>query len=147
MDAWRDIRLKARECRADALRHANGVLTARGVIEGALKADDLQLRYFAPGTGVSANVRGYLQRGAGVVNIATEQSPEDEVVVIAHEIGHYRLHRDPQNEVTVIAPGLGGDPIESGAGRVEGYSPRERKEVQADVFAGELLCPTDWLRD
>jgi DNA helicase-2/ATP-dependent DNA helicase PcrA len=46
-----------------------------------------------------------------------------------------------------LAPGLGGDPIDSGAGRVEGYSPRERKEVQADVFAGEFLCPADWLRE
>lgn len=147
MDAWRDIRLKARECRAEALLHANGLITARAIIDGALKADDLEVRVFTPGTGVSANVHGYLQRGAGLVNIASGQSPEDEVVVIAHEIGHYRLHRDPHNEVTAIAPGLGGDPVDSGAGRVEGYSPRERKEVQADVFAGELLCPADWLRD
>jgi superfamily I DNA/RNA helicase len=29
---------------------------------------------------------------------------------------------------------------------VEGYSSRERKEIQADVFAGEFLCPSDWLR-
>jgi superfamily I DNA/RNA helicase len=49
--------------------------------------------------------------------------------------------------VTAIAPGLGGDSIDPGAGCVEGYSSRERKEVQADVFAGEFLCPSDWLRD
>jgi len=24
---------------------------------------------------------------------------------------------------------------------------RERKEVQADIFAGEFLCPSDWLRE
>jgi UvrD/REP helicase N-terminal domain len=27
------------------------------------------------------------------------------------------------------------------------YSSRERKEAQADVFAGEFLCPSDWLRE
>src|ERR1700722_5881085 len=87
MDAWRDIRLKARECRAAALKHTGGQISADAVIKGALKADDLQLRRYAPGTGVSANVLGYLQRDAGIVNIATGQSPTDEAVVIAHEIG------------------------------------------------------------
>lgn len=67
-------------------------------------------------------------------------------MVIAHEIGHFTLHSDPNNEVTVVAAELGGDPVDSGAAKVEGYSPRERKEVQADVFAGEFLCPADWLR-
>jgi hypothetical protein len=38
--------------------------------------------------------------------------------------------------------GLGGDPVESWAGKVEGYSPRERREVQAK-FAAEFLCPAD----
>src|SRR5690349_3769211 len=145
MDAWGDIRLKARACRAEALKHAKGALTARAVIDGALKADDLQLRPYAPGSSVSKNVNGYLQRSALLVNIATGLSPGDEVVVIAHEIGHFKLHHDPQNEVTAMASGLGGDPVDSGAHRVEGYSSRERKEVQADIFAGELLCPTDWL--
>jgi superfamily I DNA/RNA helicase len=82
-----------------------------------------------------------------LVNIAKNQSPEEEVVVIAHEIGHYHLHLDPHNEVTIRPQGLGGDPVDSGAGKVEGYSPRERKEVQADVFAGEFLCPSDSLRE
>ena len=58
----------------------------------------------------------------------------------------FKLHHDPRNEVTVTSHSLGGDPIESGSGRVEGYSSRERKELQADVFAGEFLCPSDWLR-
>ena len=82
-----------------------------------------------------------------MVYVASSQSAEDEAIVIAHEIGHFKLHRDPRNEVTAIAPGLGGDSIDPGAGRVEGYSSRERKEVQADVFAGEFLCPSDWLRE
>ena len=57
---------------------------------------------------------------------------------------------DPFDSLLDPAPAshlLGGDPIESGAGRVEGYSPRERKEVQANVFAGEFLCPSNWLRE
>lgn len=46
----------------------------------------------------------------------------------------------------MISPGLGGDKVDGGVAAAQGYSPKERKEVQADVFAGEFLCPADWLR-
>ena len=107
----------------------------------------MQLAHYEPGAVVSKGVYGFLDRASKMINVASGQSPENEAVVTAHELGHYKLHRDPRNEVTALAPGLGGDPIDSGAGRVEGYSPRERKEVQADIFAGEFLCPADWLRE
>jgi DNA helicase-2/ATP-dependent DNA helicase PcrA len=143
VDAWADIRRKARACHQKALATAKGDRRASSIIAAALKNDSLETRpyTFAPGT------LGSLDRSARLVNIAKGLDPVQERVVVAHEIGHFHLHRDPHNEVTARAHGLGGDPVDSGAGRVEGYSPRERKEVQADIFAGELLCPSDWLRD
>ena len=146
MDAWIDIRRKARACHEEALKASKGGRCAEALVAAALCNDDLELRHYEPGSIVSKGVLGFLNRASRLVNVAKHQEPAEELVVIAHEIGHYRLHRDPQNEVTVRPHGLGGDPIDSGAGRVEGYSPRERKEVQADIFAGEFLCPADWLR-
>ncbi|HUO88165.1 MAG TPA: UvrD-helicase domain-containing protein [Rhizomicrobium sp.] len=147
MDAWIDIRRKARACHQEALKASQGDRRAKALIAAALCNDDLEVRHYEPGSIVNKGVLGFLNRSARLVNVAKYQDPAEEQVVIAHEIGHYRLHRDPHNEVTVRPDGLGGDPIDSGAGRVEGYSPRERKEVQADIFAGEFLCPADWLRD
>jgi DNA helicase-2/ATP-dependent DNA helicase PcrA len=147
VDAWIDIRRKARACHEEALKTSKGDRRANKLVAAALQNDDLELRHYEPGSIVSAGVLGFLNRTARLVNVAKHQDPADELVVISHEIGHYRLHRDPQSEVTVRPHGLGGDPIDSGAGRVEGYSPRERKEVQADIFAGEFLCPADRLRD
>jgi Zn-dependent peptidase ImmA (M78 family) len=89
---------------------------------------------------------GFLDRPAFIVHLATGQSSEDEAVVAAHELGHFELHRDPRNDVTMISPGLGGDKVDGGVAAAQGYSPKERKEIQADVFAGEFLCPSDWLR-
>lgn len=146
MDAWVDIRRKARACHDAALKEANGDRRAKSLITAGLKNEDLELRYYEPGSTVTNGVLGYLQRFAKLVNVAKHQQEPDEMAVIAHEIGHYHLHHDVQNEVTGVAYGLGGDPIDSGAGRVEGYSPHERKEIQADIFAGEFLCPSDWLR-
>jgi superfamily I DNA/RNA helicase len=143
MDAWIEIRRKAQKCHEEALAQASGDRRASALINAALAADDLEVRYldFSPGT------LGSLDRSARLVNVAKHQAHADEAVVIAHEIGHFQLHCDPHSEVSARPLGLGGDPIDSGAGKVEGYSPRERKEVQADIFAGEFLCPSDWLRE
>jgi DNA helicase II / ATP-dependent DNA helicase PcrA len=146
MDAWIDIRRKARACHEAALVTSNGDRVATAIIGVALTNDDLEIRRYEPGSIVSRGVLGFLDRSARLVNVALHQQSADEAVVIAHEIGHFKLHHDPRNEVTATVSGLGGDPIDSGAGRVEGYSPREQKEVQADIFAGEFLCPSDWLR-
>lgn len=147
MDAWGDIRLKAREWHGRALAEAKGDRRGRALVNAALSLNDLELAYYPPGEKGGPGVHGFLERAEGLVNIASGQSPASELVVIAHEFGHYVLHNDPNAEVTNLQPQLGGDVIDSGAGRVEGYSSRERKEVQADIFAAELLCPADWLRD
>lgn len=146
MDAWRDIRLKARACHSKALSVAQGDRRGRALVNAVLKDADLELRYCQPGEVFGIGVHGSFERADGLVYVVSGQDPKDEVVVIAHEIGHSELHHDPSNEVRNVQAQLGGDPIDSGAGVVEGYSPRERKELQADIFAGEFLCPADWLR-
>ncbi|MGE3637366.1 MAG: UvrD-helicase domain-containing protein [Pirellulales bacterium] len=146
MDTWIDIRRKARDCHQRALETANGDRRAPALIAAGLSIHDLQVEHYEPGTIVGKEVFGFLERAALLIHVAAHQDPADEAVVIAHEIGHFELHTDPRNEVTIRSGLLGGDPVDSGAGRVEGYSPRERKEIQADTFAGEFLCPSDWLR-
>jgi superfamily I DNA/RNA helicase/Zn-dependent peptidase ImmA (M78 family) len=147
VDTWIDIRRKARACHEKALHKAKGDRSAKALIAEAIKADDLEVRRVDPGKTFGPGVYGLLERANGIVNVLKGQEPAAEAVVIAHEIGHFHLHRDPTNEVTSRPASLGGDPVESGAGKVEGYSPRERKEVQADIFAGEFLCPSNWLRE
>ena len=113
MDAWIDIRRKARVCHAKALAVTNGDRRAEKIIEAALKADRLEVETceFAPGT------LGSLSRAFRLVRVQKNLKLEDEHVVIAHEIGHFHLHHDPHNEVTVRPHGLGGDPVDSGAGQ------------------------------
>jgi DNA helicase II / ATP-dependent DNA helicase PcrA len=147
MDAWSDIRLAARDCRAAALATTDAAPTARKLIDAMVDLHDLQIVEFDPGTRAGGDVLGFFERGSGIVHIARGQAKEDEVVVIAHELGHFRLHTDPESDVTDVSMRLSGEPVESGGARVDGYSSRERKEVQADVFAGEFLCPSDWLKD
>ena len=139
MDTWIEIRRNARQLHTKALTATNGDRRANALIDAALQILDLEKSYYAPGTRFGEEVFGSLERTAQVVNVASGQDPEEEQVVIAHEIGHYELHTDPSHEVTISYAGLGGDPVEGAAGKVEGYSSRQRQEVQADVFAGEFL--------
>lgn len=143
MDSWSDVRRKARECHRQALERSGGDRRAASIVAAALEIDDLEIRYINLGKGTL----GSLDRTALLVNLSPGQKSVEERVIIAHEIGHLHLHNDPHSEVTSSTGGLGGDPVDSGAGRVEGYSSRERKEQQADIFAGEFLCPADWLRE
>lgn len=147
MDTWIEIRRKARLLHTTALSAAKGDRSTKALIDAALQILDLEKSYYVPGTRFGKEVLGSLERTAQVVNVASGQEPEEELVVIAHEFGHYELHTDPSHEVTISHAVLGGDPVEGAAGKVEGYSPRQRQEVQADVFAGEFLCPSDWVRE
>lgn len=147
MDTWIEIRRKARQLHTKALIATKGDRDAKALVEAALQTLDLEKSYYTPGTRFGKEVLGSLERTAQVVNVASGQEPEEELLVIAHELGHYELHTDPSHEVTISHAGLGGDPVEGAAGKVEGYSPRQRQEVQADVFAGEFLCPSDWARE
>ena len=147
MDAWGDIRLKARDWHRAALAKAGGDRTAEALLTATLTLNDLELSYYAEGEKAGPGVIGFLDRASLLVHVQLDLPKADEYVVIGHELGHFALHTDPGSEVTTAQSQLGGDPIDSGAGRVEGYSSRGRKEIQADVFAGELLCPADWLRE
>ena len=128
------------------MNETNGDRSARALVNAALKLDDLEVKTYEPGSIVSEGVLGVPDPESRLVNIAKHQKAQDEVVVVAHEIGHFRLHHDPTSEVTVKTAVLAGDIIDSAAGKVEGYSPRERKELQADVFAGEFFCPAPYVR-
>ncbi|RTL28822.1 MAG: ImmA/IrrE family metallo-endopeptidase [Rhodocyclaceae bacterium] len=67
--------------------------------------------------------------------------------LVAHEIGHAELgdRRDP-TDGTVVNPARSSEPAPIGPDRVD-YSRRQRREVQMDLFARELLLPRPVLRD
>lgn len=74
--------------------------------------------------------------------------PELAAMYQAHEYGHLwlghagRAHCDTRD----LDPESPDEPVPLGVHRVEGYGPKERRERDANVFARELLLPTDLLR-
>ncbi|HET9495138.1 MAG TPA: UvrD-helicase domain-containing protein, partial [Chloroflexia bacterium] len=66
---------------------------------------------------------------------------------VAHELGHLLMHAGSpgchEADLDIEAAETG---TQSAEKRVEGYGPRERREREANVFARELLLPSDLLR-
>jgi len=96
VDAWIDIRRKARLCHEKALAATNGDRRAASIIAAALENDSLEVRP----VDFEEGILGSLDRSSRLVNVAKNLAPVDELVVIAHEIGHFHFHHDAHNEVT-----------------------------------------------
>lgn len=145
MDVWRDVRLKARQRHAEARDEASSDAASELVAHG-LKQAGLQTDNFEPGTVYGIGVLGTLERDDGFVRLASSLDSRQRAVVAAHELGHFVLHDETAFMIRSTEAGFGGQPIETGSDRVVAYSPRERQEVQADIFAQEFLLPADKLR-
>ena len=144
MDPMADVRHGARALHAAALEAAGGDRSAAALVATAIRLGDIEIDAVEPGTRFAVGVQGCFHRIGLLISVVTGLTEAERLFVVAHELGHWKLHDDPVSEVVATPAGLGG--AEGGITAALGYSPHERKEVQADVFAAEFLCPSDWLR-
>ena len=144
MDPLADVRLAARALHAEALAATGGDRAASRLIAEVARMHDLAIDVVEPGTRFGPGVSGNFDRIGLLISVVSSLPGDERSFVIAHEYGHWRLHDHPVSEVRDTPAALGGS--EGGVTAALGYSPRERKEVQADVFGTEFLCPSDWLR-
>lgn len=153
MPHWSYIRAQAR------LRHrevqAYAVNAALHTTTGALNAAQL-LTYAETLTGLARIPLAFgdpLLYGAqatlddGFIYYNAETEPWLALYYQAHEFAHHWLHNGGS-----LCSGEDVDYTESedkslyGEGRIEAYGPRQRREMEANVFAREFLLPGDMLR-
>ncbi|RWJ60439.1 MAG: ImmA/IrrE family metallo-endopeptidase [Mesorhizobium sp.] len=71
----------------------------------------------------------------------------EQAFLVAHEIGHVELGDGPDSEpAPTIDPARAAEPSPVGMDRVADYGRRQRREVQMDLFARELLLPRNVAR-
>ncbi len=89
---------------------------------------------------------GVLDRQMGTIWHTAELDPIPRAYLIAHELGHWWLHPgDPQSPDGDHEVGMEwGDNVIT---EMDGYSPAQRREIEANAFAAELLAPVAMVRE
>jgi Zn-dependent peptidase ImmA (M78 family) len=112
------------------------------LIEAAIKTLGLELFWLEPSDPLLKGARAVFDAQSGTVCCANESDGATRATLVAHEIGHACLHADSiACAETDIDASQSAEVVPVGLQRVEDYSGRERRELQANVFARELLLP------
>ncbi|ABF51781.1 UvrD-helicase domain-containing protein [Sphingopyxis alaskensis] len=124
---------------ARALREAKiaGRATGPAAVKSAAAAEGFVIKPVPPGDPVIGTSDAKLLREWCSIYVRNDVSDAEAAAFVAHELGHLKLHR-PQDNCTGPNPDAG---TSRALSRVEAYGPRERRELQANVFARELLLP------
>ncbi|MDE2679514.1 MAG: ATP-dependent helicase [Gemmatimonadota bacterium] len=103
---------------------------------------DLELVYVPEGDPALKGARALFDEQSGTICCEASESARDQVLLVAHEIGHAVIHADSSScHADDIDPSRSTEMAPVGLQRVEDYGARERRELQADVFAREFLLP------
>jgi superfamily I DNA/RNA helicase len=125
-------------------------LDARGVdlslggyalVKAACAAYDINLRPVKPSVRLLKSADATINVVKKWILVRNDVPDEIKAFLVAHELGHWRLHPLTLGTVEVMQAALTGDGETNGVKEVEGYGSRERQELQANVFAREFLLP------
>lgn len=111
-------------------------LDADAFLEAAFAAAGLTVRPRPPRDPLLFTAHAVLDVEAAAVWVRDNASPQDRRLILAHELGHLKLHHSPE-ECRCDEGDLAETPESAG----HGYGPRQRRETEANVYAREFLLP------
>lgn len=113
------------------------------VVEAGARHLGLDCVFLDPSDPMLKGAQALLDRQSGTILCRNTEKPVERAQLIAHEIGHARLHASSLVCGSEDFGDLSQPEERSSAGqqRVQGYGARERRELQANIFARELLLP------
>ncbi|WP_267421432.1 UvrD-helicase domain-containing protein [Methylobacterium sp. GC_Met_2] len=136
MDAFALARLQARRRRAEL---PNGIVSAYAAVEHAFVSAGFRIRTESPDGVLLDGCDAKLHRKFSTVFVRNDVTRQEQALHLAHELGHFDLHK-PHETCELDKTDL--RPAGSRAlARVEAYGPRERRELQANVYGREYLLP------
>lgn len=148
MNPFEAARLEAAKLRKEL--ESKGIDLNRGgfaLVTAACQSLDIALKEVKPELALlkSADATILVERRWTLVR--KDVADDIKAFLVAHEIGHFRLHPTTTGSVEVSQSALTGETESNGVSLVESYGARERQELQANVFAREFLLPRRDARD
>lgn len=136
---WSRARIHARADRA-ALPDTLGI-NADALLEAAFAASGLTVRPRPRRDPLLFMAHAVLDVEAAAVWVRDDAKPEERRLILAHELGHLKLHHSPE-ECRCDEGDLAEIPESAGSG----YGPKQRRETEANVYAREFLLPAPLAR-
>lgn len=147
MSSWSEIREQARAWHLVFAPDADDLPSAAALLAAAESKSGVRRIKRPPDDVLLDGGEACYDREGARIFYSEALSDEDAVFYVAHEYGHHRLHdlhsRCTAADINVSTPA---EPESSVVGEADAYSPKERAEAQANLFAREFLLPRDKLR-
>jgi DNA helicase II / ATP-dependent DNA helicase PcrA len=148
MDAFETIRSGAAALHAELVSEGKDPFDPLGLVQAAAARRGLEIVWLPRGDPGLKGAQALYDEQGGMICCEAEGDPAARALLVAHELGHSDLHG---GSVTCVGSDV--DPSRSteaapvGLQRVEDYGARERRELQANVYARELVLPRASARD
>ncbi len=143
MEALELVRQRARALRRETLPFIDAPeATGWQVITACCRQQGYDLLPLTPDDTLLNGAEAVLDRGIEAIFYNADVESDQATALVAHELGHLELH-----EGTLVCSledtdtSASDEPTPAGAQRVASYGVRERQELQANVYARELLLP------
>ncbi len=143
MEALELVRRRARSKRREVLVNVDEEpATSWQLIDACCRRQGYDVFPLAPGDTLLNGAEAVLDRGVEAIFFNAEVARDQAAAVVAHELGHLELHEGTLvcslEDTDASTPD---EPTPAGSQRVASYGVRERQELQANVYARELLLP------
>lgn len=141
MEAFEPVRNSAVELHDELVAAGTNPLNPSALIDAAVRRLTLEVCWLPPGDPGLKGARALFDEQSGTIFCEITDDAGDRATLVAHEIGHARVHDSSQCSRDDIDPSRSTEAAPVGLQRVEDYGVRERRELQANVFAREFLFP------
>lgn len=142
MDGFEPIRLSAVRLHEVLVAGGANALDPSSLVDAAIRHHNLELVWLPSGDPALKNARALFDEQSGTICCEAAGDAATRALLAAHEIGHVAVHAGCSTcTAGDIDPSRSTEAAPVGLQRVEDYGARERRELQANVFAREFLLP------
>lgn len=148
MDAFETIRIVAARLHDQFVADGANALKPLTLVEAAIKHYGIELAFLEPGNTALNGGRAVFDQQSRTICAEDKGSNADRALLVGHEIGHVAVHTMSSCcSANDIDPSRSTESAPVGLQKVEDYGARERRELEANVFAREFLFPRDLARE
>lgn len=151
MTPFHRAREEARQFRQNLFGEAaKAGIASKAIIDAAASedAEDFQISDATPSDKALGGADAVLEIKFRQIVVRNDVSTGERAFLVAHEFGHWKLHHEGHDGCHKVVDSTlkpeDGDTF--GTQKVEAYGARERAELQANIFARELLLPREVAR-